>query len=270
MNDERFRDLCLGYLLSELRPEEQSEFEAELERSGESRRRELRALRETLGSLALSPPPVSPPPELRGRILARIREGEGQDTPAGVTSLSEVRERRARRWGQIAAAAVLLLIAGSLAVWNARLRNELAGNRAMLESARVRIAALDSANRELAAADADLWMLASPQVRAISLLGTEAQPGARARVFVDPLTGRALLFAYELPILPPDSVYQLWAIRAERPASAGTFTTSATGPARVEIADPALIEGADALAVTVEPAPGQPAPTGSMVLISSS
>ncbi|MEE8520347.1 MAG: anti-sigma factor, partial [Gemmatimonadota bacterium] len=87
--------------------------------------------------------------------------------------------------------------------------------------------------------------------------------------FVDPLTGRALIFVYELPILPPDSVYQLWAIRGQSPVDAGTFSVGADRRARLPIADAGIVLGADALAVTIEPAPGGPAPTGPIILSST-
>lgn len=271
MNRERFRDLCAEYLLSGLHGEELAEFERELERAGEAGRRELERMREVLGSVALSADPAAPPPELEARVLARIRRTRaGGDSPEIVASPPVEPESPGARWGWIAAAALLALVAGGLAAWNVRLQGDLTATRASLEAARQRIAVLDSVDEALGRLEHDLLALASPQGRTVSLAGTDARPEARARVFVDPVTGRALLFAYELPILPPDSVYQLWAIRGERPVSVGVFTASDEGPARLEVEDPALLEGADALAVTVEPAPGRPAPTGEMVLIGSS
>jgi anti-sigma-K factor RskA len=104
----------------------------------------------------------------------------------------------------------------------------------------------------------------------VALAGTEHEPRARARVIVDPATGRALLYAYDLPILPEGAVYELWAIRGSTPQPAGTFVVDTAGRARFEVAGAAVLEGVDALAVTVEPAPGVPLPTGRMVLLSGS
>lgn len=279
MRDERFRELCLEHLLGGLGPEEREELERELEAGGERRRRELDRLREVVASLALAATPVDPPPELGDRILAGVREaarGRGGPEPAdpgGARPLRTGREESGASpdgfQGWMAAAALFFLAAVGLGAWNLQLRQELGERRAALEEARSRIASLDSVNRSLAGLEGDLRTLASPDTRLIGLSGTEARPGAHARVFVDPTTGRALVFAYELPILPPDSVYQLWAIRGQRPASAGTFTSSETGPARLRLEDASVLEGADAFAVTVEPAPGRPAPTGEMVLFTA-
>jgi anti-sigma-K factor RskA len=86
-------------------------------------------------------------------------------------------------------------------------------------------------------------------------------------VFIDPGTGRAILFAFGLPILQPDELYELWAIRDGSPQPAGTFRPGPQGRARLEITD---LKGVDALAVTVEPTPGTESPTGDLVLTSRS
>ncbi|MFN2432227.1 MAG: anti-sigma factor [Gemmatimonadota bacterium] len=291
MDQERFRDLASKLLLEGLDDAEQAELERELEIRGAEGQAELARLREAIAGIAASAPAAVPSAALRERVLARVENEEGGVGPAVLA----LRERPAglaagRGWmlGAAAAACVALL----LAVWNVRLRDRLEeGEREFVEAreraaaadsaaaarvaaadsaAAVRVAVADSAAAVLEAYRRDLEALVSPTGSAHTLVGTENQPGARARVFVDPATSRVILFVYALPVLTPGSVYELWAIRDGTPVAVGTFQTEAGRSARIELPDAGVLAGADTLAVTVEPAPGTAAPTGPMVLVSGS
>ena len=256
MDRDRFDELATEHLLSGLTGSALKEFEAELGRLGDDGERELDRIRETLGTLALTASPATPPPELKERLMAEIRgetRGVGPAPP--------------RAW--IAVTALAASIALVLGIANLRLQGRLDRQVAELDSARTALAVSDSARQALQALKEDFGLLAAPQGEAITLTGTAERPGARARAFVDPSTGRALLLVFDLPILPADSLYQLWTIERQTPASAGTFTVDADGRGRLELEDAAALLSADLLAVTVEPAPGVPAPTGEIVLSGS-
>jgi anti-sigma-K factor RskA len=87
-------------------------------------------------------------------------------------------------------------------------------------------------------------------------------PGHRQLAeFVVVPDGRGYLVKSNLPALPSDKTYQLWGVFDRRPISLGllgqspqqaTFTSAGSG-------------GPTALALTVEPAGGSVAPTGSML-----
>jgi len=204
-----------------------------------------------LAALALTAPPTAPPPELKNRLLRQIeheapavqqpdvRRPGAEAAREGVT----VVRFPSRAWKL--ATAVAASVAFLLAVWNVQLRQQIDRSEGELEAARERLAAADSVEALLKAARGDLAALASPQGSTVTLAGTESRPQARARVFIDPATGRALLFAFDLPILPPEKVYQLWAIKDEKPASAGTFSTDQEGRARLELERAEIVEGAD-------------------------
>jgi hypothetical protein len=282
VENDRFEELSWSFLLWGLSDPEQAEWEAELERRGEAGRVELARMREAVASLALAAPPAQARSGLRERLLAWLETaGEGVAGPAGFAA-DAARLRRSsttgpagvprvprRPWEWIAAAAIAAGLAGLLAVWNVGLRDELKNVRAQLAEAERRLATADSARVELEAARRDLEALGSPAASVHTLVGTAERPAARARVFVDPATRRAILFVYDLPVLPPQTVYELWAIKGGKPVAAGTFSPTDPGRARVELEDVAPLQGADALAVTVEPAPGGTAPTGKLVLSSA-
>ena len=312
MEADRFQELCEEFLLSGLEGEELRAFREELDRRGAEGGRILDRTMEAMGLLALSAPPVDPPPALRERLMAEVgagteRRGESAEgsgagsTPTGPSLVEDAPAEpasagAARRdpsgpgherpdighsrldrpspadapypWVRSILLAAAIVAAVVLGAWNVNLQTDLSERTAALEEAQQELEAVDTLRQELATLREDLGTIVSPTGSVISLTGTETRPDARARVFVDPQTGRALILAFDLPILTAESLYQLWAIRDGEPFSVGTFTATEEGPARLELDSLDPVAGADLLAVTIEPAPGQPAPTGEMVLIS--
>jgi anti-sigma-K factor RskA len=79
---------------------------------------------------------------------------------------------------------------------------------------------------------------------------------------------RGMVFtASNLPPLPPGRVYQVWVVTAQAPVSAGLLTPDAQGGGSVYFETPVDIAPPVAVAVTLEPAGGVPAPTGARYLI---
>ena len=71
-----------------------------------------------------------------------------------------------------------------------------------------------------------------------------------------------------LPPLPGGRVYKVWVVTAVGPPlSAGLVTPDGAGGRSVYFATPADIPPPVALAVTIEPAGGVPAPTGAQYLL---
>jgi anti-sigma-K factor RskA len=74
--------------------------------------------------------------------------------------------------------------------------------------------------------------------------------------------------ASNLPPLPAGRVYQLWVLTAQpAPLSAGLLTPDAQGGVNETFSTPPDIPQPVALAVTIEPAGGVPAPTGEKYLV---
>jgi anti-sigma-K factor RskA len=105
-----------------------------------------------------------------------------------------------------------------------------------------------------------------PDGRIVALIGT-GTPQASARLYVDREGRRGELAIAGLPALPPARVYQLWFARpGGPPISGGVFRADAQGEALALVVIPVALEPARAIAVTEEPAPGSPAPTGPHLL----
>ena len=261
MDAERFRDLATRLLLEGLGPDEQAELERELERRGPAGEAELATLREVLAGVALQSRPVAPRPELRERVLATA-DGEARPVSGTAPDVSGQSLGVWRTAALLAAALALLL-----GIWNVRLREELQDSRRLVQEARSDLARVDSLERELETERGDLTTLGAREASTHELVGTESRPRARGPIFQDPATRRARVIVRELPVLQAGTLYELWAIRDGTPAPAATFVTDRYGRARVAV-DAATLQGADVLAVTVEPAPGSQTPTGAIILSS--
>ena len=168
-----------------------------------------------------------------------------------------------------AAVAILAALSIGLGIWATRLASE----RTQLRDARGKVldawaADADSARAELADIEDALEFVGGPGSGVQALAGRGAYPQTGGRVFLDRVTGRAVFFAYELPAVAVDRVYQLWAIGPDGPRRAGVFRPDDRERARLEIQDAELLRDVQALEVTVEPAPGVDQPTGEIVLSS--
>lgn len=257
-------------------------------------RAESNALRDAAASLAYAAPPlaVAPAPELRARILTRVKSQPQGDvrlappaksgvttkitTPPAVSNLSSpdefARRREAREvkvsrrllvFGTLAASlAVAALLVSLFMLWQ---RNE----RQQAEIALL-TQALNRTERDIARLSAERELLAAPAAQTATLAGTKMAERARARLTFDERTGRAMLMASDLPPAPAGKAYQLWFIAAGKPPMPGSvFQTDANGNAEMHDIVPPEGRRAAIYAVTLEPAGGVSAPTGEMYLKSS-
>lgn len=108
-------------------------------------------------------------------------------------------------------------------------------------------------------------ILAAEDMARVNLKGQPAAPAASGRAYVSASQG--LLFtAVDLPPLPAGRVYQLWYVTATAPLSAALVTPDAGGRFTL-IARVLAGVTPKAVALTVEPAGGVPAPTGAYYLL---
>jgi anti-sigma-K factor RskA len=117
--------------------------------------------------------------------------------------------------------------------------------------------------------DQDLLALVETAgVRSHSLAGTGASPSAAGRVFWSDTT--IGLSMHGLSPIPKDSIYQLWSIVGDDKQSVGLFAVSDEGALRSTVALVTPVSNTvKAFALSVEPAGGSPAPTGSICALSS-
>lgn len=261
MENARYDDLILWDVLGELTVAERRELEAELQARGADSGESYTRLRDAWGSLGLLADPVEPPAGLRERLMSRLDEQEPNEIPVDIPRAD--RHERTVLWPLVAIAAVLAAIA--LGLNTVRMQRGLADTRSELETARLEAGQVRTLRDSLSALVQDVSTIAS--ANAVTLSGTSPDVVGRARVFIDVDSGRTLLLVDDLAVLPPNQVYQLWAIRGETPTSAGAFRLEAAGPAWIHMPPETDLTGADLLAVTVEQAPGSAAPTSTPILV---
>jgi anti-sigma-K factor RskA len=105
-----------------------------------------------------------------------------------------------------------------------------------------------------------------PGVISIALIGTADAREAYGSIVLDSDQNRGVLAVRGLPPLDPGHQYQLWLLRDGRRANGGVFSVDSGGYAALMVDVPADFAAFQSLGVSVEPAGGSPAPTGTRVM----
>jgi hypothetical protein len=235
-------------------------------------REALREYQLAADALAQSVPEIRPRPELRARTLAAIVGDKTHEAPARVQPrpTPAIQPRARIGWAPWLAAAAAL-IAAVTTFGLVQTRAEVAELRVMLATWQARVA---EAERTAQASQATLVtyrrqldVMTADDLLLVSLSGLPPATAAQAKAFVSRSQNAILFTARDLPALPAARVYQLWAVAGGRAISAGTFVPDARGRTQLVADVPALTTRPDALAVTVEPEGGVPAPTGPKYLL---
>jgi len=236
---DRWADSLGAWMLGALPEDEAEGFRSHLDACAECRA-DAESLRVAVDALPASTPPTSPPPELKGRLMAVVEREASLLKAAGPDADRAKEPRRRRRFPglsgltlrpALATALVLLLLAvgGGAA---------LLGRTALDQDARTVVARVN------------------PELK-----------GSRASLEVD--GDRARIVGAKLPPPPAGRVYQVWLDRggkAPEPTSA-LFSTRSDGTASVDV--PGSIDGVRAVMVTDEPSGGSSTPTGRLILTAS-
>jgi len=228
-------------------------------------------VRDALGRVV---PQVPPPADLRARVLASAVREPIESAPSSAPLPFQVRTPApamtaapASRWPWVVAAAAACVAVGTSLGW--------VSARGEVERLRSTIAQLQADAAEFLNVRAEFDRERTDRERAVAILRAgdvhsaslgAVMPGAAARGHVYVSASRGLFFAAEaLPPLPAGRTYQLWTIVAGQPVSHGVFEPLSDGRAQVLAqAPPGAVQ---AIAVTIEPEGGVPAPTGDKVLL---
>jgi anti-sigma-K factor RskA len=242
MDQERFEDLKDAYVLGALPEEERLEFEQYLAAHPELQA-EMEELSTVAGLLAFSVREQEPSPDLRRRIMDTV------EAEAVQPRTSQRRSWLARLWEAVGPRDLALAAAAVLAIglfsWSMLLQGE-------VQDLQGRVQSLQSQPQDQSQ---------GPQMIALGGAGTEQ--GVRAEL-VTLEDGRAVLVAENMPPAPEGKTYQIWVIKGDTPKPSGLFEPKGDSIA-VVVENP--VEGADAVAVTVEPEGGSKKPTTDPMLV---
>lgn len=211
---------------------------------------ELEAIEKSLEAYAMEHA-VDPSPAVKQTILRRL---EVNRTPALVRSISPA-------WKYAAAVAVLLLL-GSL-YFNMSYYNKYQQADSALQNSQRELVA---ANDKLEAMNSDMEVVKNKYSRAVSLNGMEAAPEAAAKIFWMKNTGEVYIDPSNLPEAPAGKQYQLWAIVDGQPVDGGMIITTKENK-EYHIQKMKTFGRAEAFAVTLETAGGNPTPKGDMYVM---
>jgi anti-sigma-K factor RskA len=264
---DRLREASGLYVLGALDDSERSAFERHLSECTECSG-EVRAFGGVTAALAHGVPQIDPAPSLRQRILAVT--GRPRVAASNIVAMPpRVTPQRARAaWLSAAALLVVAVGAGSYA-WS--LRGRIGQLEVQLREAMTRLARSEEqvavATRAVATAETRVAILTAPDMLQVNLQGqAPVAPRASGRAFWS--RSRGLVFtASSLPSLPAGRVYQLWMVTATAPVSAGLLRPDPEGQVAQAFETPADVPTPVALAVTLEPEGGVPAPTGDKYLV---
>ncbi|HYM09182.1 MAG TPA: anti-sigma factor [Bryobacterales bacterium] len=239
------------YALGAVEAAERREIEEHLERKCPACAAGVARARQLAASLALSAPAAEPPQRLRNRIVTAV--AHGPERASSVTWLTHA-------WATLA---VLMLVAVLFFVYDSQ-QLEI-----RITALNHRLADQERANAELLAnnrmlADA-LALINQPDARQL-VFGRPGQQPPQGRVWVHAQRG-VLLLASHLPPAPSGKTYEMWIVpKGAPPIPAGLFNSSPSGEATHVWTEPVNIASAAAVAVTLEPAGGVPAPTSTPII----
>ena len=222
--------------------------------------RKFAEAQQRIALLALTAPPVKPSPDVKMRLMRKIRE-EGAGTvrdPGRVASEAKSAGSWGHWWSAVLVPVAAMLLFATAYLWRQvqLFDQQLAILRATVQEQQ------DQLDEDRQVVD----LIAARDTTVVTLASQPGQPQGIARVIYNPRSG-TLFYNCEREKAPGDKSYQLWLVPATGdPISAGVFnpTTGKTSHWVIKL-PPGTIP--KAFAVTLEPAGGAPHPTGPKVLV---
>jgi anti-sigma-K factor RskA len=166
---------------------------------------------------------VTPPAAVRDSVMRNIRdEGKGDKKEGRVVPLANGKGSRGNPSGILrfmAAASTVLVIAFAWMYMQTRSRNQSQAE----EMARLRheLDAKDTALTRVVKEMQDV--VSNPNVTMVNMVGTRIAPHSSANVFWDSTSQNVWLVVKNMPKLPSDEQYQLWALIDKEKKDLGVF-----------------------------------------------
>ncbi|HEX3933937.1 MAG TPA: anti-sigma factor [Puia sp.] len=193
---------------------------------------------------------VPPPPEVKVKVLEAIGK-----TPSRVemARLSKDATQRSLLSRFVAAASVLLLIGMGYLYYQTKQENkDLTDTNDRLKTS------LDTTRnilQRIVSEQKDI--VSNPNVTVVNMVGTQVAPKSSANIYWDSASSNVYLVVKNMPKLPSDQQYQLWALIDSKPKDLGVFDASD----EKVILKMKNTQKAQAFAITIEQKGGSRSPT---------
>jgi len=199
-----------------------------------------------------------PPSTVKVKVLEAIgnspsRKSTSPNSPKIINmenSSSSVRGSGGSRF--IAAASVILLIVLAWFAYQSYTQNaDLKNKNAALE------AKYNSTDSILKQIIEEQKIVKDPNVTVVNMVGTQTAPKSSANIYWDSTSSNVFLVVKNMPKLPSDQQYQLWALIDSKPKDLGVFDATD----EKVILKMKNTQKAQAFAITIEQKGGSPSPT---------
>lgn len=302
MIDERQEELAALAAFDLLEGGEKAQFDGEMARNPELRRR-VDELRQAASALAYAAPAVNPPPALKDRVMASVAARRQAPAPRPVEPAKVIPFPVLIAWAAAACFAVATAITGQLYI------GERTHNQVLIDQTRLADLELKSAQNRFETQrllhEQELAVLRHESDQAIALARSEAakartdliaatermrrendlaqmkistlasllgnSPQAQAVAVWNPIKQEGVISVAKLPEVEADKDYELWVIpdgKGAAPVAAGLVMVQADGSGRAVFRADKPVAQVGKFAITVERKGGAPAPAGKIVLVS--
>jgi anti-sigma-K factor RskA len=201
---------------------------------------------------------ITPPAGIKGKVMEAIGNPDSlavtSSAPPKIIAMEKAKSASGISIGLrlSTAAAVVLLIGMS---W---LYHQIEGQNKELADTNARlIAKLNTSDSILDKIAEEHKIVSDPNVTVVNMVGTRVAPKSSANIYWDSTSSSVFLVVKNMPKLPSDQQYQLWALIDNKPKDLGVFDAT----------DDKVIlkmkntQKAQAFAITIERKGGSPTPT---------
>jgi anti-sigma-K factor RskA len=191
---------------------------------------------------------IAPHQDLKEKILNNIRQQEFPVKEAKVISMG-TRPRSSSLLKYVAAASIILLLASAYFTYDLYSKNQKLKNSVSRFQSK-----LDSLSDQMAF---EHRMMTNPDVTVVSMVGTQQNPSS-ASIYWDTTSTDVFMVVKNMPKLPTEKQYQLWAFIDGRPVDLGLFDAEE----EKVILKMKNTQKAEAFAITIEKRGNGPVPNG--------
>ncbi len=258
LDNTKFEELCVGFVLRSITKQEEKEFKSLLDEATLEQEQLYHDMQSIASEMALLAYDQKPSENIKEQLLEMAWASVHARTGSNVHYLSRYR---------IAAAAAVLFLISSLGLFffNQNLETDLESQKELVAQKETTIRLLET---EVEQKSELLAILEARDVDLVLMDGLEVNPNGFGKVVWDKDNGQALLQVANIPAVPTAKEYQLWFVINNQPFSAGVFAVndpSKDNFFKIQELNQSANQGA--FAITLEPEGGSPQPTGDMYML---